>query len=40
MARSGEKLRDSGIVDRAVTVGDTAPDLADIALRFMPRHRT
>jgi len=28
MARSGEKLRDSGIADRAVKVGDKAPDFS------------
>lgn len=28
MARAGEKLRDSGIADRAVKVGDKAPDFS------------
>ena len=28
MVRAGEKLRDSGIADRAVKVGDTAPNFS------------
>ena len=28
MARAGEELRDSGIADRAVKVGDKAPDFS------------